>query len=81
MKLLPEILESTHLELMTVALQCFGSRTAGRPGGQYLPGDYSYAIMDLVSRRPKINPLDSAFLAFARQDACPSEEWHHNTNY
>lgn len=61
-------LRLSEIELLTVALQCFSSRTAGSVGEQYLPGDYSYAMMGLVSRRPHINPFDSAFLAFARYD-------------
>lgn len=59
-------LRLSDLELMTVALKCFSSRTAGSDDYLYLPGDYSYALMGLLSRRPNINPTDSAFLAFAR---------------
>lgn len=66
-------LKLSDIELMTVALQCFSSRSAGTVGEQYLPGDYSYAMMGLVSRRPHINPFDSAFLAFARYVTCSTQ--------
>ncbi|KAH7132689.1 hypothetical protein EDB81DRAFT_904471, partial [Dactylonectria macrodidyma] len=56
-------LKMSDLELMTVALHCFSSRVTTH---QYLPGDYSYALMGLVGRRPRVSPTDSAFLAFAR---------------
>ncbi|SCO92490.1 uncharacterized protein FRV6_16618 [Fusarium oxysporum] len=56
-------LKMSDLELMTVALHCFSSRVTRH---QYLPGDYSYALMGLVGRRPRVSPTDSAFLAFAR---------------
>lgn len=66
-------LKLSDLELMTVALQCFSERAAGTVGEQYLPGDYSYAMMGLLSRRPHVNPFDSAFLAFARYDSSCSK--------
>ncbi|KAK0667897.1 putative 3-hydroxyisobutyrate dehydrogenase [Cercophora samala] len=56
-------LKLSDLELTTVALECFSSRQAG---SQYLPGDYSYALMGLLGRRPPVHRSDSAFLAFAR---------------
>ncbi|KAK0747328.1 hypothetical protein B0T21DRAFT_354094 [Apiosordaria backusii] len=56
-------LKLSDLELTTVALECFSARQAG---SQYLPGDYSYALMGLLGRRPPVHPSDSAFLAFAR---------------
>ncbi|CAP68206.1 uncharacterized protein PODANS_7_4710 [Podospora anserina S mat+] len=56
-------LKLSDLELTTVALECFSSRQAGT---QYLPGDYSYALMGLLGRRPSVHRSDSAFLAFAR---------------
>lgn len=56
-------LKMSDLELMTVALHCFSSRVTS---WEYLPGDYSYALMGLVGRRPRVSPTDSAFLAFAR---------------
>ncbi|KAK4202133.1 putative 3-hydroxyisobutyrate dehydrogenase [Triangularia verruculosa] len=56
-------LKLSDLELTTIALECFSSRQAGN---QYLPGDYSYALMGLLGRRPQIHRSDSAFLAFAR---------------
>lgn len=59
-----------ELELLAVALKCFSRRSMGSTGEQYLPGDYSYALMGLLSQRPNIDPHDSAFLAFARY-ACP----------
>ena len=50
------------LELMQVALKCLHSRKTT----QYLPGDHSYALMGLLSRRPSVEVSDSAFQAFAR---------------
>jgi hypothetical protein len=59
-------LRLSDLELTTVALQCFSSRSAGTDVAMFLNGDYSYALMGLLGRRPNINPSDTAFLAFAR---------------
>ncbi|KAI9162814.1 hypothetical protein HJFPF1_04407 [Paramyrothecium foliicola] len=56
-------LNLSDLELTTVALQCFSSR---RNNSRFLSGDFSYALMGLLGRRPHISPSDSAFLAFAR---------------
>ncbi|KAI9147569.1 hypothetical protein HJFPF1_12595 [Paramyrothecium foliicola] len=56
-------LKLSDLELMTVALHCFSSR---KTEGQFLPGDYSYALMGLLGHRPYVSQSDSAFLAFAR---------------
>jgi hypothetical protein len=50
------------LELMVLALECLHKRERGK----YLPGDHSYALMGLVRIRPKIDPSDSPFQAFAR---------------
>ncbi|KAJ4378681.1 hypothetical protein N0V86_005552 [Didymella sp. IMI 355093] len=52
----------SQLELVTLALECLHKRNTY----QYLPGDYSYALMGLVRIRPRIDPTDSAFQAFAR---------------
>jgi hypothetical protein len=51
-----------QLELVTLALECLHKRDTT----QYLPGDHSYALMGLLRIRPKIDPTDSAFQAFAR---------------
>jgi len=50
------------LELVTLALECLHKRHTT----QWLPGDHSYALMGLLRIRPKIDPSDSAFQAFAR---------------
>jgi hypothetical protein len=52
----------SQLELVTLALECLHRRSTT----QYLPGDHSYALMGLLRVRPKIDPTDSAFQAFAR---------------
>ncbi|KAH9878695.1 hypothetical protein IAQ61_001968 [Plenodomus lingam] len=52
----------SQLELVTLALECLHKRETA----QYLPGDHSYALMGLLRIRPKIDPTDSAFQAFAR---------------
>lgn len=52
----------SQLELVTVALDCLHKRRTY----QYLPGDHSYALMGLVRIRPRIDPTDTAFQAFAR---------------
>jgi len=52
----------SQLELVTLALECLHKRETT----QYLPGDHSYALMGLLRIRPKIDPTDSAFQAFAR---------------
>lgn len=51
-----------QLELVTLALECLHKRDTT----QYLPGDHAYALMGLLRIRPKIDPTDSAFQAFAR---------------
>ncbi|ORY04878.1 hypothetical protein BCR34DRAFT_53798 [Clohesyomyces aquaticus] len=51
-----------QLELVTLALECLHHRETT----QYLKGDHSYALMGLLRIRPKIDPTDSAFQAFAR---------------
>lgn len=51
-----------QLELVTLALECLHKRETT----QYLPGDHSYALMGLLRIRPKIDPTDTAFQAFAR---------------
>ncbi|OCL00677.1 uncharacterized protein K441DRAFT_531540, partial [Cenococcum geophilum 1.58] len=51
-----------QLELVTVALECLRNRQTT----EYLPGDHSYALMGLLRIRPKIDPTDSDFQAFAR---------------
>ncbi|KAJ4369722.1 hypothetical protein N0V83_005485 [Neocucurbitaria cava] len=52
----------SQLELVTLALECLHKRDTT----QYLRGDHSYALMGLVRIRPKIDPTDTAFQAFAR---------------
>ncbi|XPS68045.1 hypothetical protein M3J09_000341 [Ascochyta lentis] len=52
----------SQLELVTLALECLHKRETH----QYLRGDHSYALMGLVRIRPKIDPTDTAFQAFAR---------------
>lgn len=52
----------SQLELVTLALECLHKRVTI----QYLSGDHSYALMGLLRIRPKIDPTDSAFQAFAR---------------
>ncbi|KAJ8111526.1 hypothetical protein OPT61_g5899 [Boeremia exigua] len=52
----------SQLELVTLALECLHKRRTY----QYLPGDHSYALMGLVRIRPRIDPTDTAFQAFAR---------------
>lgn len=52
----------SQLELVTLALECLHKRETT----QYLRGDHSYALMGLLRIRPKIDPSDSAFQAFAR---------------
>lgn len=51
-----------QLELVTLALECLHRRDTS----EYLPGDHSYALMGLLRIRPKIDPTDSPFQAFAR---------------
>jgi len=51
-----------QLELVTIALECLRNRQTT----EYLPGDHSYALMGLLRIRPKIDPTDSDFQAFAR---------------
>jgi hypothetical protein len=51
-----------QLELVTLALECLYRRRTT----QYFDGDHSYALMGLLRVRPKIDPTDSAFQAFAR---------------
>ncbi|KAF2471129.1 uncharacterized protein BDR25DRAFT_223590 [Lindgomyces ingoldianus] len=51
-----------QLELVTLALECLHNRDTT----QYLLGDHSYALMGLLRIRPRIDPTDSAFQAFAR---------------
>lgn len=51
-----------QLELVTLALECLHKRDTH----QYLRGDHSYALMGLLRIRPKIDPTDTAFQAFAR---------------
>lgn len=53
----------SNLELTSIALQCFSRRTMT---SQYLAGDYSYALMGLLRRKPDAEGNDSPFLAFAR---------------
>lgn len=50
------------LELVSIALQCFPQRQTSR----YREGDFSYALMGLLRRRPKVNEKDSSFEAFCR---------------
>ncbi|KAF2878579.1 hypothetical protein BDV95DRAFT_624977 [Massariosphaeria phaeospora] len=52
----------SQLELMTLALECLHKRNTT----QWLRGDHSYALMGLLRIRPKIDPTDTAFQAFAR---------------
>ncbi|KAF2633545.1 hypothetical protein BU25DRAFT_427050 [Macroventuria anomochaeta] len=52
----------TQLELVTLALECLQKRDTN----EYLRGDHSYALMGLLRTRPKIDPTDTAFQAFAR---------------
>ena len=52
----------SSLELVTIALSCLYSRKTT----EYLPGDHSYALMGLLRIRPKVEPKDTAFQAFAR---------------
>jgi hypothetical protein len=42
-------LKLSELELMAIALPCFSSRLVT---SKYLDGDYSYALMGLLGRRP-----------------------------
>ncbi|KAJ5760680.1 hypothetical protein N7520_007836 [Penicillium odoratum] len=50
------------LELVSLALKCFPNREKSI----YADGDFSYALMGLLRRRPKVNKEDSAFEAFCR---------------
>ncbi|KAJ5655058.1 hypothetical protein N7490_002061 [Penicillium lividum] len=50
------------LQLVSIALECLFARE----NGKYLEGDQSYALMGLLSQRPKIDRHDTAFQAFAR---------------
>ena len=50
------------LELITTALRCLHNRETQ----EHLPGDMSYALMGLMSKRPHVEPKDTAFQAFAR---------------
>ncbi|KAJ5900162.1 hypothetical protein N7495_004906 [Penicillium taxi] len=50
------------LQLLSISLGCLFARKAGK----YLDGDQSYALMGLLSQRPKIDGSDSEFQAFAR---------------
>ncbi|KAF2274249.1 uncharacterized protein EI97DRAFT_460373 [Westerdykella ornata] len=52
----------SQLELVTLAVECLHRRETT----QYFRGDHSYALMGLLRIRPKIDPTDSAFQAFAR---------------
>ncbi|KAK7509747.1 hypothetical protein IWZ03DRAFT_418882 [Phyllosticta citriasiana] len=52
----------TPLELVSIALQCFETRTTDQRSG----GDMSYALMGLLRRRPRVDRSDSSFEAFAR---------------
>lgn len=52
----------SQLELVTLALECLHKRETT----QYFNGDHSYALMGLLRIRPKIDPSDTAFQAFAR---------------
>lgn len=52
----------SQLELVTNALSCLYSRQTT----EYLPGDYSYALMGLLRVRPQVEPSDTASQAFAR---------------
>lgn len=51
-----------QLELVTLALECLHNRKTSLK----FQGDVSYALMGLLRIRPKIDPSDSAFQAFAR---------------
>lgn len=55
-------IQLSPLELVVTATQCL----IARPYNTYSPGDASYALMGLMRRRPRVNPRDSAFKAFAR---------------
>ncbi|KAL1387662.1 hypothetical protein HDK64DRAFT_328493 [Phyllosticta capitalensis] len=80
----------TPLELVSIALECFETRTTDQRSG----GDMSYALMGLLRRRPRVDRSDSSFEAFARLSLAndsdellerlicmlPSDgraEWHH----
>ncbi|KAF2203025.1 hypothetical protein GQ43DRAFT_439211 [Delitschia confertaspora ATCC 74209] len=51
-----------QLELVTLALECLQKRRTQL----WFPGDHAYALMGLLRIRPKIDPSDTAFQAFAR---------------
>ncbi|KAK8154625.1 hypothetical protein IWX90DRAFT_61387 [Phyllosticta citrichinensis] len=52
----------TPLELVSIALECFETRTTEQRSG----GDMAYALMGLLRRRPRVDRSDSSFEAFAR---------------
>jgi hypothetical protein len=52
----------SRLELVVIALNCLLSRETTK----YSEGDIAYALMGLLRQRPKVDPTDSAFQAFAR---------------
>ncbi len=54
-----------RLELVILALECLKIRVE-KGTTKYLEGDMSYALMGLLRQRPKVDPTDSAFQAFAR---------------
>ncbi|KAJ9617095.1 hypothetical protein H2200_000816 [Cladophialophora chaetospira] len=55
----------SRLELVILALECLKIRVE-KGTTKYLEGDMSYALMGLLRQRPKVDPTDSAFQAFAR---------------
>jgi hypothetical protein len=55
----------SRLELVILALECLKNRVE-KGTTKYLDGDLSYALMGLLRQRPKVDPTDSAFQAFAR---------------
>ncbi|KAF2171322.1 hypothetical protein M409DRAFT_18436 [Zasmidium cellare ATCC 36951] len=52
----------TQIELIDIANRCMRRRTTTK----YMDGDYAYALMGLLRRRPQVVKTDSDFAAFAR---------------
>lgn len=55
----------SRLELVVTALECLVSRVH-EGTTRFRDGDLAYALMGLLRQRPKVEPNDSAFQAFAR---------------
>jgi hypothetical protein len=53
----------SQLELVVIGLQCLNHRDTD---DVLFPGEMAYVLMGLLRRRPKVDPTDSAFQAFAR---------------